>query len=110
VTLLDNEVAGKMQGVRGNLYERGQPVNDFVADFGESDPDNDELELRGSVKIVAKKVGATLQCDQLVWKADANRFEAKGNVRMEGFGYTVGPFSEVWASPDLNRLGTPDVF
>lgn len=106
----DASFEGKLTNVEGTLFDQGTPSSTFFADGATVIKGDDQLALDGNVKIVNLAKQATLRCDSLRWTSKSNRIVAKGNVFVEAPGYKMGPSAEVWASPDLSKVATPDLY
>jgi hypothetical protein len=102
--------AGAMRQVTGEIFGKSAKSTTFSADAGMARKEDERLELNGNIRLVSPDPKGTLTCEHLVWNAAAQRVQAYGNVRFEGEAFTLGPASEVWASPDLSVIGTPTMF
>ncbi len=104
-----NSFVGAAKGVTGTIDQNGAPASDYSADGAFADKEKGVLALVGHVKLVSKKPAATLTCERVEYHSDQKLIKAKGNVRVEGpWGSAAG--NEVWATPDLKQIGTPDMF
>lgn len=111
---------GRLERVRGYLFDEGKPGSTFRGDRGVGDKEKKTLTLRGNVHVVAPDKDASgkksntpaaeLTCDQIVYDAEKKVIRALGHVKVTGEIGTIGTLSEVWATPDLNRIATPDMF
>ena len=114
-----------LRTVHGRLYTNGKPTTTFEADGARIDQKAKLLILRGNVKIVTEssqpagdgemtlRGRSTLTCDLLRYEAKNPKrrvVKAQGNVRLAGEVGTVGPTAELWASPDLGVVATPNLF
>ncbi|MGV3615640.1 MAG: hypothetical protein ACO1SV_09935 [Fimbriimonas sp.] len=127
------EEGGKatLRTVNGRIFTDGKPSARFKADGGRVDQKKQLLILRGNVEIVSVgdfkiKVATpnkpassdpgdpiTLTCDQVRYEAkDPKRvvIKARGKVRVQSKTGTFGPTAELWATPDLNVVATPNLF
>lgn len=102
--------AGAMRQVTGEIFGKFPKSTTFSADAGSARKEDERLELNGRIRLVSPDPKGTLTCDRLVWNAAAQRVQAYGNVRFEGEAFTLGPASELWASPDLSVVATPTMF
>jgi hypothetical protein len=103
-------LAGTLQQVTGQIVSDGQNVSSFTATSAVSDRDQERLWLTGNVKIVSRNPDMTLTCDKVLYEADIKLIKAQGNIRIESSSGTLGGMPELWAKPDLSRVGTPDAF
>lgn len=106
----EGRVSGVMKGVTGTIFRNDRPVSDFSADRGIARKENDVLSLEGKVRMISRDPKGELICDRLDWQPDADRIEAKGNVRGTMSGWRMGVFPELWCTPDLRTVATPDLF
>lgn len=102
--------AGSMQKVSGDLFGKGPKPTKFTADTGKADKIEERLELNGRIEVRSPEPPGVLRCDRLVWDAKNQRIQAYGNVRFDGEAFSLGPASEVWASPDLSTVATPEMY
>lgn len=99
-----------MEGVRGVLYREDKEVSDFWASRAEADSRTGILKLTGQVRVVARDGGSRLECETLEWRGSEKIVVARGGVRVTHRDWSMGPAPELWASPELKRVGTPDAF
>lgn len=99
-----------MQGVTGTIYRDGQAASTFEANEGHASKGSGVLVLRVHVVVHSKDPVATMTCDELIWDPTKGFLRAKGAVRLENPGYTLGEFQELLATPDLRSISTPDTF
>lgn len=102
--------AGTFQNVTGSVYQNGTEASTFRSDEGYGENKTSHLHLTGHVIVVSTDQHATLFCDRLEWIPETKLIRASGNVRVEGKSGKLGTFSEVLATPKLERIGTPDLF
>lgn len=106
----DMHFGGTMDTVTGTIYHEGEAVSDFRADSGRAEKESERLTLDGNVRITARKGGGVLTCESLEWLPSRRLVAAKGKVRFEDDVYEAGTFSELWATPEMDAIGTPDRF
>ncbi|MFN3684099.1 MAG: hypothetical protein ACK41F_09210 [Fimbriimonadaceae bacterium] len=106
----DGSFGGTMVGVRGALFGRSGERSLFEADRAEARQKEDWLKLSGRVRLQAQDPPSSLRCDEVLWDAAAGTVKARGGVVLETAAYSVGPFPELWATPDLTYFSTPDLF
>ncbi len=100
---------GSFKGVSGQIYKTS-PVCDFSSGSGYADDIAKILTLTNNVQIVGLKQKTTLTCDKLVYYGNQKFFKAQGHVRILGTMNMVGTLEEVWATPDLKKIASPDMF
>ena len=101
---------GILLDVNATVYDQDQGVTTIHADKGVAIRDSAVLSLRDHVIAKSAARDARLTCEALKWDPDRRILIATGNVRYHAGGLEAGPFPEVWASPDMERFGTPDTF
>ena len=101
---------GNMIGVSGEIYKKGKTACTFTSDKGGVDKLKTILTLIGHVKLVTKDPTATLECDRMVYDGKLKIVKAYGHVRISGTSNTEGTIDELWATPDLKKLASPDLF
>lgn len=102
--------SGQFDGVTGLLFKADQEAATFESKYGEVDQTKSQLTLTGNVSVVGRNPEATMRCERLVYDANAKVIRALGNVRVTGKNGTLGPLSELLATPDLKTVATPDMF
>jgi hypothetical protein len=106
----DRNFSGSMTAVTGIIYEAGKPVSSFQADQARADRGSNTLTLIGHVIITSKNPPSKLTCNQVEWDATSEIIKATGNVWVDALDYEMGAYTELWASPKMNHMGTPDTF
>ncbi|HRJ25881.1 MAG TPA: hypothetical protein PLO61_00045 [Fimbriimonadaceae bacterium] len=106
----DGLVSGRLEQVQGEVFSQNKVASRFRARVAEADQAQQRLELRGEVEFKSLEPPLTLRADQVVWHAQTRRLRAQGNVRLSSDVYEMGPFRELWASPDLREVGTPETW
>ncbi len=113
---------GTLKGVTGEIYDKGELSSRFSGDDGEADQSKQTFVLRGHVMVTSKvkpkgkrEIPAEMKEMKLTaavirWDPLAKKFKATGSVMISGPSYEMGPYPEIWATPDLNKMGTPDRF
>lgn len=101
---------GKMKGVWGEIYKAKHVACTFKSDQGDASQATQILTLNDHVVVVAKDPIATLTCDRLVYYGAQKFFKAIGHVQIVGTTSSVGTIDELWATPDLKKFATPDMF
>ena len=100
----------KMTGVSGQLYREGKAVSDYQGDGGTADRGTQILTLRGNVQVKSLEYDAVLYCDEIRYEGGRSLVRARGHVRIVGKSGDLQTDSELWATPDLKRVGSPDAF
>lgn len=101
---------GDMQEVTGTIYKDDQKVSTFSADRGHAEKGTGVLSLEGHVVVKSLDYGIALKSQTLVWDARTQLVSAKGGVSFEDKGYTLAGIPELWCSPDLKAVSTPDLY
>ena len=101
---------GEMKEVEGTIYKQGQPGSSFSAENGHAEKGTGVLTLTGNVVVQAKDPAVTMRSESVVWDSVRQILVAKGNVRFDDPSATLGPVKELWCSPDLKHVATPDLF
>jgi hypothetical protein len=102
--------SGAMESVSGTLYSKGKPVSRFAAKIARASKLSQILSLEQVVTISSQNPKGVLYCDTLEWDNKRSLLRAKGNVRFDGESFTLGTAPEIWATPDLSVIATPDQF
>ncbi len=102
---------GTMVGVSGTIFEKDKPAATFTSEEGEADKSGtSKLTLRGHVRVISTDGQSELTCDKVVWLVDEKTIKASSLVKVRGRNGIVGPMDDLWATPDLKRVATPDMF
>lgn len=96
--------------VEGEVYEKGKVASTFRSQEAKAASETRQMVLTGKVRIDSVRQNVFLTADKVSWMEDLQLFSAKGNVRIESPAWELGKMDEVWATPDLSRIGTPDKF
>lgn len=102
----------KLTDVSGSLYKDGKVASTFTADSGEADQSAGRLSLMGDVEInsaVSKQKG-TLNCEKMSFAEEDRIIKFSGGVHLNGQGFSLGEFDELWSTPDLMVISTPELF
>lgn len=103
-------LAGTMEGVSGEFYEKSQIASYVTAEHAKAEKDTGLLTLTGHVTVVSKTHDATLRCDKVEWDDKDKIVKAFGNVQLIGTQGTLTGLNEVWASPKLDYFSTPAMY
>jgi hypothetical protein len=102
----------KLSGVTGSLYKNGQVSSTFEGDEATANQKDGTLVLDGNVQVhsVNQKTNSTLFCEKMSY-ADSDRIvKATGSVHLSSDNFTLGDFEELWGSPDLKTVATPEMY
>jgi lipopolysaccharide export system protein LptA len=108
--LTETEYGGRMKNVKGTIFEEGKAAGTFRADRAEAQKRSNRLKMFGHVVLLSKAPQSTLSCDELEWDAGAEVVKAKQNVNLNTLDYKMGSIPEVWATPKLDVVATPELF
>lgn len=103
-------MGGSMNGVDGQLFKQGIPASRFRAGQAKTEFASRRLSLSGGVRLFNKEPAAELSASDVVWNPDLERIEAHGKVMLKAGEMEFGPFENVYATPDLGEISTPDLF
>lgn len=104
------DFGGGMFDVTGTVFRAGKPMSGFAAKEATATYGSNKLSIRGDVTITVLEPKTTLKCRQIVWNPDEDRYEARGSVIVDTEQYTLGPFDAIYASANLQTIGTPETF
>jgi hypothetical protein len=104
------DFAGRMQEVTGSIYQEGAEAATFTAETGTAVKASETLTLAGNVTIRAKKSGISMTCQKIVYEAKTKMIKASGGIRIEGRLGTISGVNELWTTPDLETVATPDLW
>jgi hypothetical protein len=104
-------------GVNGTIYQDGAESCRFSADSAIAEPARpdpkwplDVLTLTGHVSIHSLKPAGNLFCDQLRAEMASHIIKAKGHVHFDTSNGVVGTLPEAWATQDLKKITSPELF
>ncbi len=100
---------GKLQNPRGHLFQNGKPTSTYRADNGDAVRANKRLNMRDHVVVQSIDKTQTLTSDQGEYRGDTKLVRAMGHVVATGPFGTLSGSPELWATPDLKLIGTPDM-
>lgn len=98
------------ESVTGQVYEGGKVSSRYTARAGTADQGQKTAVLTGSVEVTHESTGRVLRAARVVYSEARRRFEASGSVTVSSGEVRIGPFAQLYATPDLKRVGTPDRF
>ncbi|MEZ0325585.1 MAG: LPS export ABC transporter periplasmic protein LptC [Fimbriimonas sp.] len=104
------EFSGELSTVTGDIFRGNNITSTFSADRSTGDKNSEVLILEGHATVVSKQMKSTLTCDRIRYEAGKKLVKALGNVRIVGPSGTVSGLEEVWTTPDLKVVSTPDMF
>ncbi len=100
---------GHLLGVTGELYSNGAKSSSYRADRGDAVRVDKRLTLTGDVVLKSSDGMKSLKAPQAEYHGDLGYVRAMGGVTAEGPFGTLSGVSELWATPDLSLIGTPDM-
>ncbi|ARU42117.1 LPS export ABC transporter periplasmic protein LptC [Armatimonadetes bacterium Uphvl-Ar1] len=106
----DGENEFFITGVTGEIYSDGKTASTFTADSAKAVTESKKLVLDKNVKVTSLSQKMTLQADKITWMDDKQLFAAVGNVLIDSPDWQLGKMPEVWATPDLSKIGSPNKF
>ena len=93
--------------VKGTTYNDGKVACRCAGDRAEADKAANRLLIVGNVVVESlESPKASMKAKKVEWLPDLKVFKASGDVLVEGEGAVVGPASQLYASPDLKKIGT----
>lgn len=98
------------EAVTGAVYEAGKVSSRYTAEAGTADQGKKTAVLTGAVEVTHESTGRVLRAARVVYSEARRRFEASGSVTVSSGEVRIGPFAQLYATPDLKRVGTPDRF
>jgi len=101
---------GVMNEVNGQIFKEEVVACTFSAKHGSMNSQSNILILTDNVHINAQDPKGTLTCDTLTYDGKKKFFKAHGHVQIAGTMGTMGPFDDVWATPHLDKVASPDRF
>ena len=96
--------------VHGSFFRNNKPAGNYEAATGSADQAKSRLELRGSVRITSLQHKTTLLCAEANYDGIRKIIQARGKVRLVSDDGTTDFGDEVVATPELDRVGTPETF
>ncbi|MFM9872048.1 MAG: LPS export ABC transporter periplasmic protein LptC [Fimbriimonadaceae bacterium] len=99
-----------LSAVTGEITEKQKVSSTFVAEGAKASTETKKLVLTGNVKITSIAQKINLKADKITWMEDKELFAATGHVQIDSPEWLLGQMDEVWATPDLSKIGTPSKF
>ncbi len=99
-----------LEGVTGEIFENKKTSSTFSATEAKAATETKKLVLTGNVKLTSVPQKVSLTADKITWMEDKELFAATGNVQINSPEWQLGNMNEVWATPDLSKIGTPSKF
>jgi len=96
--------------VSGEIFQKGVLASTFKAVEAKAARETRTLVLTNRVEIQSVSENIILRADKVSWMEDRELFAATGNVEVDSPGWLLGKMDEVWATPDLKKIGTPSKF
>jgi len=104
------EIDAEANGITGELYEAGKIASRYQAQKGTANDVKRILKMSGQVKITSEARKVVLTAESVEWMEDRQMISARGSVWVKSDVYEMGPLPELWATPDLTKIGSPDRF
>lgn len=101
---------GMLRNVTGQLYNHSRPGTKFKGDEAKAFQLAQTLTLIGNVKMTSLDPAVTLTCDRVFYDAKRKVIKAFGNVKVTSRMGTIGTLTELWTTPDLKVVATPNLF
>jgi hypothetical protein len=99
-----------VQKSSGDLYKNGKVASRFSSTEAKAVTVTRKLVLDGNVKVTSLTQKVTLKADKITWMEDKGLFAAIGNVSVDSPDWKMENLPEVWATPELDKFGTPKNF
>ncbi|MBL8068787.1 MAG: LPS export ABC transporter periplasmic protein LptC [Armatimonadetes bacterium] len=99
-----------LSNVTGDVYDGKKVVSTLAAEEAKAETASKKLVLSGQVSVTSTEQDIVLHADKVRWMEDRRLFAASGNVQIESPDFALGKMDEVWATPDLRRIGNPSKF
>ncbi|MBL8061264.1 MAG: hypothetical protein JNK63_11195 [Chthonomonas sp.] len=106
----DGSVTAQMQGVTGDVYEKGLPAAKFSAKKGYAEQKTQALRLQDSVQLNDVSGHNRIKGNRLEWLPTIKMIQLSGSVNFMGSRYNTSTMETIWSSPDLKDIGTPHSF
>lgn len=103
-------VTAQMQGVSGDVYDKGAAAARFWSKQGFAEQKTQALRLQGDVVLSDKAQLNRIVGDRLEWLPEIKMMQLKGNVAFRGKRFKTSKLETIWAAPDLNDIGTPQSY
>lgn len=107
--LKDGGNRGHLESPSGDIYTDGKTTSAYRSDTGDADKAAKRLEMKGNVVLRSKDGTQTLKAAQGEYRGDVRLVRAMGGVTASGPFGTLSGVPELWATPDLRLIGTPDM-
>ncbi|MDX2065575.1 MAG: hypothetical protein SFX74_07535 [Fimbriimonadaceae bacterium] len=111
---------GDFRTVTGSLYDGADDTrvsSRFEAERAQVDQTRRTLKLTGRVRLVSEPPAdarsrrpVVLTCDTMTYSDRDRIIRASGNVKIEMAQGELGFSNDLWANPELTRIGSPDLF
>jgi LPS export ABC transporter protein LptC len=80
-TYSQNNQVGKLEVIKGNLYENGQLVLHVTADTGEVNKEGEEIFLRGNITATDPRNGAIIKSEEVEWQPQNKILMVRKNLQ-----------------------------
>ena len=100
---------GHLERPQGEIFTNGKPASTYRADTGDAVREAKRLDMRGDVVLRSSDGRQTLKSPAAQYRGDVKLLRATGGVVATGPFGTLSGVPELWATPDLRLIGTPDM-
>lgn len=101
--------SGRLTEPSGTIFSGAKPSSTYRADEGEAIKAQKRLNMRGDVTLRSLDGTQTLKAPEAEYRGDVKLVRAMGGVVATGPFGTLSGVPELWATPDLRLIGTPDM-
>ena len=98
-----------LKAPRGEIFGDGKTVATYRADAGGAARETRRLQVRGDVVFRSQDETQTLKAPRGEYRNDERLVRMTGGVVASGTFGTLSGVPELWATPDLRLIGTPDM-
>ena len=100
---------GDLKNPKGEIFQNGKAVSTYRADAGEAQRALERLDVTGGVQLRSADGKTTIKAPAAQYRGDVKLLRATGGVTASGPFGTLSGVPELWATPDLRLIGTPDM-
>ena len=104
------DFSGTLNEVTGSIYDKGKISSTFESARSIADKRKQVLALEGKVTVISQKPPMTLTCDRMTYNAESKIIKALGHVVVDGPSGRITGLEEVWTTPELTVVASPDMF
>lgn len=100
---------GHLETVSGDIFTNNVKSSEYQAPRGDAKASLKRLKLEGGVVLRSADGTRTMRADKAEYRGDVRLVRVIGNVTAGGPFGTLSGMPELWATPDLRLIGTPDM-